>query len=250
MTARLTLLPVASATVVRPSTNAQSVICPSKCFFSGSNYIIIKWRRKQFGIYDAENGGWTSQTKGNKQFESAYANHIFHHSCSVACNKVHRETHPAETEPAPAPIPAKPTSLPAKPAAAFDPSNPFSALDVSSDKFELLFRKYPELPGQLLEIHTATQPPTDAPDRKRIPASLLQGLPKKDRWNHDVGIKNGKDALRKARRADGKRGDGIREYCELIAYLMNRGDASTVLQRQATEQDALLVERLMAQEKR
>lgn len=175
---------------------------------------------------------------------------LVHHSCSVACNKVHRETHPPEAEPVPTSKPAPPASLPTKPAAALDPSNPFSALDVSSDKFEQLFRKYPDLPSQLLEIHTATQPPADGPDRKGIPASLLKGLPKKDAWNHDVGIKNGKDALRKARRADGKRGDGIREYCELIAHLMNNGDASTVLQRQATEQDALLVERLMAQEKR
>lgn len=180
-------------------------------------------------------------------------------SCSVACNQVHRETHPPEDPNAP-----KPSSKPlqeeaaaaATPTHKHDPANPFAALDMSSDRFVQLFKKYPGLPKQLLEIHTATQPPVDGdePDRKGIPASLLKGLPKKHTWNHDMGIKQGKDALRKARRADGEQGEGIREYCELITHLMNSGegagDVSMALQRQATAHDAQLVERLLAEEKR
>lgn len=185
-------------------------------------------------------------------------------SCSVACNKVHRETHPPEDPNAPKPSrpqdqqqPADAAVAAAAPTHKHDPTNPFAALDMSSDRFEQLFKKYPGLPNQLLEIHTATQPPADGddePDRKGIPASLLKGLPKKHTWNHDIGIKQGKDALRKARRADGEQGEGIREYCELITYLMNSGegadDVSLALQRQATAQDAQLVERLLAEEKR
>lgn len=98
------------------------------------------------------------------------------------------------------------------------------------------------------------QPPQETPQNNGIPASLLKGLPnKKDNWNHDVGIKNGKEALRKARRADGSDGEAVREYCELIAYLMSgQGgpDATGLLQRQAAMQDTELIERLMAEEKR
>lgn len=82
----------------------------------------------------------------------------------------------------------------------------------------------------------------------------MKGLPKKDGWNADVGIKNGKDALRKAKRADGERGEAVREYCELITYLMNEGDsanaATSAFQRQAAVQDSQLIESLMAEEKR
>ena len=119
----------------------------------------------------------------------------------------------------------------------------------------MLFAKYPELPQQLLDIHAATQPPTESnAETKGIPASLLKGIPKKDNWNHDIGIKNGKEALRKARRDQGERGEAIREYCELITHLMNDGAAGShatgLLQQQAAAQDTQLIESLLAKEKR
>ncbi len=136
-----------------------------------------------------------------------------------------------------------------------DPKNPFRALDSSSDALDKLFARYPELPQQLLDIHAATQPPTEAgSETKGIPASLLKGIPKKDNWNHDIGIKNGKEALRKARRAEGDRGEAIREYCELIAHLMNDDKAgsnmTSLLQQQTAAQDTELIESLLAKEKR
>lgn len=184
-------------------------------------------------------------------------------SCSVACNKIHRENHPPDPEPAPTPKPdpkqqqqpqLSKASSGTKPAPS-DPNNPFRALDSSSEALDKLFAKYPELPQQLLDIHAATQPPTEAnPETKGIPASLLKGIPKKDGWNHDVGIKNGKEALRRARRAEGERGEAIREYCELIAHLMNGSsagsDATGLLQKQAAAQDTELIESLLAKEKR
>ncbi|KAF5658084.1 zinc finger HIT domain-containing protein [Fusarium denticulatum] len=175
--------------------------------------------------------------------------------CSVACNKIHRENHPPDLEPAP--IPAAPqsalsrsqaTSLPQLP----DPSNPFQALE-SSEKLRLLFRKYPGLPDQLRKIDAATLPPPEA--QPAIPASLLKGLPpKQEAWNHDIGIQNGKEALRKARRADGEQGDAIREYSELILHLMNAESAQTdvdnIIRQKMAQEDTKLIERLMAQEKR
>lgn len=83
---------------------------------------------------------------------------------------------------------------------------------------------------------------------------MMQGVNKKDSWNHDIGIKRGKEALRRARRADGEAGDAIREYSELILHLINtqddKGQVSAMLQQQAVQEDARLIEQLMAQERR
>lgn len=68
-----------------------------------------------------------------------------------------------------------------------------------------------------------------------------------------MGIKNGKEALRKARRANGEAGDAIREYSELIRQIMNDTGAkemATLLQQQAAEEDNKLIERLIADESR
>lgn len=175
-------------------------------------------------------------------------------SCSVACNKIHRENHPPDPEPTQQHVPtAAPDNEKHAEATSVDPSNPFHALDSSSDKLQRLFAKYPDLPNQLLDIHSATLPPSDTAEKSAIPASLMQALPKKDGWNHDIGIKNGKEALRKAKRADGERGEAIREYCELIIHVMNEADASNAakaLQLQNAEQDSKLIEKLLADEKR
>ncbi|KZZ91794.1 Zinc finger, HIT-type [Moelleriella libera RCEF 2490] len=172
--------------------------------------------------------------------------------CSVACNKKHKENHPPDAEKssiaksAAVDPPSSPIHLPT------DPSNPFHALD-TSDKLRLLFRKYPCLGQQLLDIYAATQPPPE-PVEKRIPAALMQGVLKKDTWNHDVGITRGKEALRKARRADGEAGDAVREYTELILHLINKqddeGQITKVLQEQAAQEDSKLIEKLIAQERR
>lgn len=82
----------------------------------------------------------------------------------------------------------------------------------------------------------------------------MQGVLKKDTWNHDVGITRGKEALRKARRADGEAGDAVREYTELILHLINKqddeGQITKVLQEQAAQEDSKLIEKLIAQERR
>lgn len=177
---------------------------------------------------------------------------IKYYSCSVACNKTHRENHPPDPEPTPKPTPTVRDVQPDTPSKVSNPNNPFHALE-TSNKLKLLFQKYPNLPDQLLRIHAATLPPSDAASRNTgIPASLLKGLPKKDTWNHDVGIQNGKEALRKARRAHGEDGEAIREYSELILHLMNteaaEADVTGLLQQQLAEEDSKLIGRLMAED--
>ncbi|KAG6042245.1 hypothetical protein E4U41_002588 [Claviceps citrina] len=81
----------------------------------------------------------------------------------------------------------------------------------------------------------------------------MQGVARKENWNHDIGIKNGKEALRRARKLEGEAGDAIREYSELVLHLINAEDqnsqATTLLQQQVAHEDSKLIERLMAQER-
>jgi len=140
--------------------------------------------------------------------------------CSVACNKIHRESHAGEPEPAPkpaAPLPPPVVSKPHKDGIKSD--NPFHVLE-HSEQLQYLFKKYPRLREQLEEIHSATMEPPSA--KSKIPASLLKGLPDKgDGWNRDKAIASGKEALRKARKASGEDGDAIREYSELVLHFMD-----------------------------
>ncbi|OLN95293.1 putative zinc-finger protein C4F10.19c [Colletotrichum chlorophyti] len=176
--------------------------------------------------------------------------------CSVPCNKLHRENHPPDPEPT-----SKTPEPPAAPqpvAGARDPKNPFIALD-DSDQLRYLFRRYPGLQTRLLDIIAATEPPPDAQgaggslnDMMRARATAAAN-PKKEQWTHDVGIRNGKEALRKARNEDGEVGEGVREYIELINHLVSQAsadaEAEEVIRRRAAEKDAELIRRLMAEER-
>ncbi|KAK2032218.1 hypothetical protein LX32DRAFT_583266 [Colletotrichum zoysiae] len=186
--------------------------------------------------------------------------------CSVPCSKIHRENHPPDPEPSaagktpsaagdrPAPEPPQPGA----PKQARDPRSPFSVLD-DSDQLRYLFRKYPGLQARLLDILAATEPP---PEMQSTGSSLNDMMkaramaaanPKKEQWTHDVGIRNGKAALRKARNAAGEDGEGVREYIELINHLMSEANAAAeaeeVIRKQAAEKDAELIRRLMAEDR-
>lgn len=180
----------------------------------------------------------------------------FHASCSVACSRTHRENHPPDPEPKPElqpPTNEEPTAPRNTGPSPIDPENPFRAL-ASSDKLRMLFTKYPSLPDQLQQIYAATMPPKEGSDSRAIPASLMQGVQRKSTWNHDVGIQNGKAALRRARKANGEEGEGVREYTELVLHLLNQEDSqdkvATLLRQKLADQDTQLIERLMAEEKR
>lgn len=146
-------------------------------------------------------------------------------SCSVACNKIHRENHPPD--PTPAPKPSPPPAASATAATAPEESNEDSGTHQSDHRFgtlerskelQYLFKKYPRLPKQLLDIHAATLPPPS--EKSRIPASLLKDLPESSNgWDRDKAMASGKEALRKARGAKGEDGEALREYSELVLHL-------------------------------
>ncbi|GKT49380.1 putative zinc-type alcohol dehydrogenase-like protein YbdR [Colletotrichum spaethianum] len=179
--------------------------------------------------------------------------------CSVPCNKIHRENHPPDPEPsaAAATSAGDPTLEPLRPARR-SRLNPFSVLD-DSDQLRYLFRRYPGLQTRLLDIIAATEPP---PELQSTGSSLNDMMkaramaaanPKKEQWTHDVGIRNGKEALRKARNAAGEDGEGVREYIELINHLMSKANAAAeaeeVIRKQAAEKDAELIRRLMTEDR-
>lgn len=183
-------------------------------------------------------------------------------SCSVVCFRTHKVNHP--------PDPPKP-ALPPKAAAAESigdrlqsrkREHPFSVLD-DCPELDRLFKKYPRLPSKLTRIHTATLPPKDEqqqqqqqPGRGGLPWSLNQApgyQSKKPRWSHDTGLKRGKEALRKARTDPGEDGDAVREYCELVLYLLSKKkdaeiDVTDLVRQQVNQEDVKLIETLIEAE--
>ncbi|KAF4824664.1 hypothetical protein CGCTS75_v009988 [Colletotrichum tropicale] len=165
--------------------------------------------------------------------------------------KIHRENHPPDPEPVPKP----PVEAPKQPGAkkAFDPKNPFSVLD-DSPQLRYLFKRYPSLKSRLLGILAATEPPPELQgtgnslnDTMKARA-LAAANPKKEQWSHDVGIRNGKEALRKARTAAGEDGEGVREYIELINHLILKGEdaaAEEAIRKSAAEKDTDLIRKLL-----
>ncbi|RDA93004.1 hypothetical protein CP533_5496 [Ophiocordyceps camponoti-saundersi (nom. inval.)] len=168
--------------------------------------------------------------------------------CSIACNKMHLMNHPPDPKPEPNLTPP-PSQLPAEPKAA-GARHPFHILETSK-KLEWLFRRYPNLPQQLLDIYTEMQPPAEDAS-VRIPASLRQGAPARGKWSREKGIKKGKAALRRARQLPGEAGEAIREYGLLVMLLLEESEAKdgarTALQQQFAQQDVELIRELMEME--
>lgn len=134
-----------------------------------------------------------------------------------------------------------------------------------SPELERLFQKYPRLPARLGSIHNATLPPKDEQQSQQhqsngrgsgLPWTLAQApgyQSKKPKWNHDTGLKRGKAALRKARTDPSEDGDAVREYCELVLYLLSKKDSADVavtdvVREQVSQEDAKLIEQLIEAE--
>lgn len=152
-------------------------------------------------------------------------------------------------------MPAAATEAPSSSSKQSD--NPFSVLD-DSEQLRYLFRRYPNLPQQLLAISAATEPPPEAQPSTLKEAILAKagvgGKSKQAQWNHDVGIRKGKEALRRARKAEGDAGEGVREFSELIIHLLSQNtqseEAHSLIRNQVAQRDADLIKRLLEEEKR
>ncbi|KAM0329141.1 hypothetical protein ACHAQA_004437 [Verticillium albo-atrum] len=140
-----------------------------------------------------------------------------------------------------------------------DAANPFRTLG-ESEQLRYLFRRFPDLGAQLLAINAETEPPSgEAPPTTfsqvmMARAAAASGKQKKEQWNHDVGIRKGKEALRAARRIEGDIGEGVREYTELVLHFAAQQEAAVgrnaVVDGSSAKQDAELIKRLLEEDTR
>jgi len=183
-------------------------------------------------------------------------------SCSVACNRIHKENHPPPSE-----TNTKPTQPPAPTAQAN--TDPYRVLLDNQSEFARLFKKYPFLQTELSRIQQTTLPPdTDTNSRGSVngfPQPVKQPYGKKQHtWSREAGLRQGAAALRQARTDPTDRGDGIREFCDLILYLLNASktsggeaggpggpkmkDLTEVVREEVAAEEANIIERLLQEE--
>lgn len=176
-------------------------------------------------------------------------------SCSVACFRTHKENHPPDL-PRPTPVPTAAQETTPNQKKTRKRKHPFSVLD-DSPELARLFNTYPFLPARLNRIHAETLQPKDQQlGRGGLPWNLSQtpgDQSKIPKWSHDTGLKRGKRALRNARCDPSEVGDAVREYCELVLFLLAReknaeGDVRDIVRKQVTQMDVKLIEKLIEEE--
>ncbi|KAL2019109.1 hypothetical protein VTK56DRAFT_10060 [Thermocarpiscus australiensis] len=147
--------------------------------------------------------------------------------CSVSCSKQHKENHPPDPPPIPN-TPNHPTNTNDNPSSQDDP---YRILLDHRSAFQRLFERYPSLPAELARIQQTTQPPPDNnpnPAPPKLPFAIpgLGTATNNNRravpWTKDVGLRKGAEALRRARTDPGETGDGVREFCDLVLFLLSK----------------------------
>ncbi|KAH8678124.1 hypothetical protein BX600DRAFT_507093 [Xylariales sp. PMI_506] len=172
------------------------------------------------------------------------------YTCSLACNKKHREEHAGDETSAH--VSSEASSLLADQTAStletIMPSQPGTEVgdDGESDELNVLFRKYPLLRSQLKSIADATDPP---PPEDKNHNHMNPRRKKQQPWTREVGYQNGIDALRRALQKDVS--GGLQEYCELVKILNERKDRDNAeeARRQAAARDAEVIGQLMREER-
>ncbi|KAF4635716.1 hypothetical protein G7Y89_g2380 [Cudoniella acicularis] len=176
--------------------------------------------------------------------------------CSIACSTVHKATHPAsDTAPGTkyrsnTPPKANNIDVP-RPGtvAAAGFRGPFAALDESKE-LQILFKTFPRLPSQLEEIDAATLPPANSDEIDSLPGTRKKGG-KLELWNRDRGLQKGVEALRRAKEAYGKDGEGVREFSKLVLQILSGEENSSVaeaIQNEIAEENARIISLLLNHE--
>ncbi|KAK3397287.1 hypothetical protein B0T20DRAFT_253906 [Sordaria brevicollis] len=157
--------------------------------------------------------------------------------CSIACNKIHKENHPPPTQ-----EPAKPSQPATQQRPAPSKPDPLAFLLPHTHHITRLLTKYPHLESRIEHILSQTLPPANNPQGLAINpdtgfATTASGLPikvpgyasssgksymKKDNqpWSKEVGLRRGAAALKRARMDPTETGDGVRELCETVLWLL------------------------------
>lgn len=102
----------------------------------------------------------------------------------------------------------------------------------------------------MIRIQQITLPPSS--DSLPIPG-LNNNKNKQIPWTRDVGLRKGAAALRKARTDPSETGDGVREFCELVLFLLSKqkeGRAEVVdkVREEVVAEEMGVIERLLREE--
>lgn len=161
----------------------------------------------------------------------------------MSCNKQHKENHPPDP-PKPEPSPTAPdTSQP-------DPAqhDPYSHLLEHRGTFQRIFEIYPNLAAELTRIQAATLPPSDGPN-SMFSMGANTGRNKNQPWTKEVGLRRGVQALRKARTNPTDTGDGVREFCEVLRWLLSqKGEGVEKVREEVAAEETRAIERLLREE--
>jgi hypothetical protein len=97
-------------------------------------------------------------------------------------------------------------------------------------------------------IDNATQPPIN--QNGGYPNNQGRGK-KEPRWNSDIGMQKGVEALSRAKAADGKDGEGVREYYKLVLRILSGNkemDAEEMIHSEIAEENARIISALLHNE--
>ncbi|KAK0626255.1 hypothetical protein B0T14DRAFT_562181 [Immersiella caudata] len=197
----------------------------------------------------------------NKELGKYKCPQCFTPYCSIPCNRIHKENHPP-----PSSFTAKPSQP--LPTTATQPTDPYQVLLDHQSEFMRLFRKYPFLQHELSQIQKTTLPPDPSTNgtTNGFPAPFKQPPGKKTHtWSREAGLRQGAAALRQARTDPTDRGDGIREFCDLVLYLLSANkkegevgsglgddakvkDLTEVVRDEVVEEEAEIIKRLLQEE--
>jgi len=68
-------------------------------------------------------------------------------------------------------------------------------------------------------------------------------------WTKEVGLRRGAEALRRARTDPSDTGDGVREFCEVVRYLLNqRREGVEKVREEVVAEETRVIERLLREE--
>ncbi|KAK4233240.1 hypothetical protein C8A03DRAFT_19646 [Achaetomium macrosporum] len=179
--------------------------------------------------------------------------------CSVACSKQHKENHPPDP-----PKPERPSSDASNTNKTNPPAeeDPYSILLEHREAFQRLFAKYPSLPSALTRIQEVTLPPSDN-NASTSSFSSIPGLGtvaanasrnRTQPWTKDVGLRKGAEALRRARTDPSDTGDGVREFCDLVRFLLSKREEKgrelvRRVREEVTAEETRVIERLLKEER-
>ncbi|KAI1294035.1 hypothetical protein F5Y03DRAFT_326412 [Xylaria venustula] len=164
------------------------------------------------------------------------------YTCSLACSREHRDTHPAVEEKAETPR-GNGLDEVVQPAIS-NQQRPEKLSDIAdSPEYKTLLQRYPDLEQYLWNIATATDPPKPARNGN-IPRKANQP------WTQEVGMSNAVHMVQSIKASPGDVRDALREFSDLVSIFKTRMQTQDdQMRRRRAEEDAEIIGKLLREEK-